>query len=110
MVSLSTRAAEEAPAQQGVGAISGKVIDRDSRAVDKARVVAFSNANANNQLVAETKTEADGTFTLTKVPEGNVRLFVQKKNMGEAHVEEVIVVAGKETKLTEPLALVLKNK
>lgn len=127
LASLSTRAADEAPAKKAVGSISGKVVDKDGKPIAEATVRAHmkheaaANPTADQpkegkkpapkfEKVAETKTAADGTFTLANVPEGKVRVVAWKKGFGEGVVKDVEVVADKETKLADPITLGIKEK
>ncbi|MEI8196125.1 MAG: carboxypeptidase-like regulatory domain-containing protein [Phycisphaerae bacterium] len=126
MASLSARAVDEAPAKKAVGSISGKVVDKDGNGIaeDKIRAQVKHEAAAHPtadqpkdgkkpapkmDTVAEAKTAADGTFTLTNVPEGTVRVVAGKKGFTEGVVKEVVVVADKETKLADPITLIVKE-
>ncbi|MEI8198379.1 MAG: carboxypeptidase regulatory-like domain-containing protein, partial [Phycisphaerae bacterium] len=62
------------------------------------------------EVVSKATTAADGTFTLTNVPEGTVRVVAHKKGMSEGVVKDVAVVADQETKLADPITLEVKEK
>ncbi len=118
VMSYAVHADDAAKPDQATGTISGKVVNKDNSAVADATIKLFpapakhhkkdkAAPNANEKKarpapVAETKSDAEGNFTLPNVPVGNYRLIAGLKGVGAGRVE-VEVKAGETANVTVTL-------
>ncbi len=113
---------------KATGTVTGKVVDKDGKAVAGATVRAMAipvekakktaaegdtgekkakdkGDKPREKALASVTSGADGTFSLT-VPAGKIRIVAIKPGIGMAHTTEpVVVTAGSTTELSAPLTL-----
>jgi 5-hydroxyisourate hydrolase-like protein (transthyretin family) len=70
------------------GVLNGRVIDRDGHPLEGARVNVRAGGNART-IPATSLTEADGTFTLSGLPEGHLALMTQHSGYVTATTDDV---------------------
>jgi hypothetical protein len=109
---MSAQAAKAAKADKpdknaGTGTVSGKVVDKDGKAVAGATVhlvkpegrkagkqAAADNKGDRTPPVAKTKTDKDGKFSMTAVPAGAYRVIARSEGKGRGNAQ-VTVETGK---------------
>lgn len=119
--------AATADTSKGTGIVTGKVVDKEGKAVNSAAVIAMlppakgekhakkeagdskdakekRKEALNDRILVQTTTAADGTFTLQAVPTGNILIVARKQGTGNAH-SMIEVKAGETTPLSGPLTL-----
>ncbi len=109
--SVSLSRADEAPAA-ATGTISGKVVDKDGKAVAGATVQAVKPREAGEahkkqqagghqgpEKIGKSATSAaDGTYKLTDIPAGKVNVTARLQGEGFGHIGPIEVTAGQDTK------------
>lgn len=125
-VVLALSFASQAPAAEGKGKVTGKVLGKDGAGVAGARVQLVKppekkdkkgekaaaaadekpgkgEGKNRQEPVAKTMSEADGSYTLADVPAGDYMLTARTKDKLQAR-EKVTVKANEETKVDLKLA------
>lgn len=92
-------------AQNNQGKISGKVTDKDNNSPIQAASVKLLNAN-DSTLVTGTETDANGDFTLDKVPFGKYSVLVELTGYSKSYARGITL---DENNTTQTLELKLKS-
>lgn len=121
LTALTAGALYAADTNKGAGTVTGKVVDKEGKAVSGVTVTAMlppvkgekKDAPADKEarkeaikehMLAQATTAADGTFTLASVPEGKVLIVARKPGTGMARTT-ADVKAGETVSLSAPLTL-----
>jgi len=83
------------------GAIGGKVSDNSGAGLPGVTVTASNN---NTGLTRSTVTENDGTYTLNLLPPGSYKVVGELSGLGNANVNNVVVLLGNTTTTNLKLA------
>ena len=95
-----------APAQQGLGAITGVVRDVEGNVVPEASVTLIRQGYQTEELV---RSGTAGQFTFRSEPEGNYIVTVAKPGFALLRLDGIVVKPGQSTEIQPVLSSGLKS-